>query len=76
MGLGRKIALSATFGIFVMQVPSLASELVACDMKRAPRTGAAEAGVRKPAKPVERARIERRGAVGYSPMPSRRIILQ
>jgi hypothetical protein len=76
LGLGRKIALGAAFGLFAMQVPCLAGELVACDMKKAPRVGAAEAGVRKPAKPVERARVERREAVYYSPTPSRRIILQ
>ena len=76
MGSVRKIALSVVFGLFAMQVPALASEPLACDMKRAPRAGAAEAGARKAAKPVERARIERREAVGYSPMPSRRIILQ
>ena len=76
MGFGRKIALGAAFGLFAMSVPCLASDLVACDMKKAPRVGAAEAGVRKPAKPIERARVERREAVYYSPTPSRRIILQ
>lgn len=78
MGLGRKIALGAALGLFAAQVPCLASELVACDMKRAPRPGAAEAGARKPAKPadVERPRVERREPAYYLTTPSRRIILQ
>jgi hypothetical protein len=76
LGLGKKIALGAAFGLFAMQVPCLAGELIACDMKKAPRVGAAEAAVRKSAKPVERVRVERREGVYYSPTPSRRIILQ
>lgn len=78
MGLGRKIALGAAFGLFALHVPCMASELVACELKNAPRTGAAEAAVRKPAKPSqpERVRTERREAIYYSPTPSRRIILQ
>lgn len=76
MGLGRKIAVGAAVGLFALHVPCLASELVACELKRAPRPGAAEAGVRKPVKPAERVRIERREAIYYSPTPSRRIILQ
>lgn len=78
MGLGKKTALGAAFGLFAAQVPCLASELVACELKNAPRTGTAEAAVRKPAKPVqpERIRTERREGIYYSPAPSRRIILQ
>lgn len=78
MGLGKKIALGAAFGLFATQVPCRASELVACEVKNAPRSGAAEAATRKPVKPVqpERIRTERREAIHYSPTPSRRIILQ
>lgn len=78
MGLSRKIALAAALGLFAWQVPCPASEIVACELKNAPRPGTAEAATRKPAKPVqpERARIERREAVYSLPIPSRRIILQ
>jgi hypothetical protein len=76
LGLGRKIMLGAAFGLFAVNVPCLASELVACDMKKAKRPGAAEAATRKPAVPVQRAPAERRETVYHSPTPSRRIILQ
>ncbi len=76
MGLGKKIAFGTAFGLFAMNVPCLASELVACDMKKTQRPGAAEAATRKLVKPVERTRIDHREPVYYSPTPSRRIILQ
>jgi hypothetical protein len=76
LGLSRKIALGAAFGLLALNVPSLASEVVACDMKKVARPGAAEAATRKPVEPVPRARPERREQVYYSPTPSRRIILQ
>ena len=78
MGLGRNIALGGVFGLFVTQVPCLASDLIGCDMKGAQKRGAAEAAVRKPARPAEaeRARAERAAPIYYTLAPSRRIILQ
>ena len=72
MGLGRKIGLGALVAIVTAHAP-----LLSCELKRAPK-GSAEAGVHKPAKPVDgdRVRTERRGAVYYAPVLSRRIILQ
>lgn len=76
MGLGRKIVLGTALGLFALNGPCLASVVVGCDVKKAPRAGAAEAAVRKPARPVERERAERREPVYHLQAPSRRIILQ
>ncbi len=75
MGLSKTIALGAAFTLVALHMPGLAAEVVACEVKRAPRPAVAEATARKPARP-ERVRTERRESVFYSLIPSRRIILQ
>jgi len=55
-----------------------AHAVVACELKRAPRSNAGDFAVRKPARPneLDRTRVERRESLLYAPAPSRRIILQ
>jgi hypothetical protein len=67
------IGLGAVAAIVAIHVPGLA-----CELKHGPRTGAADAGVRKlPRAPdTERVRTAHHDAIYYVPVPSRRVILQ
>lgn len=73
MGSGRKIGLVLGAVIVAIHVPCLS-----CELRHGSRSGAAEAGVRKPVKApeVEAVRSEHRDAIYYVPVPSRRVILQ